>query len=88
MILNYSNALYLIEISFLNTEQLMDWQHPCPFDIHYSEFWRERYENDLLYNSYKFINGDSNTDMDLVAQITITKHRGICLEGEPINEVF
>jgi predicted nucleotidyltransferase len=86
--LYYSNSPYPIEISFLNTKQLKDWQHPCPFDFHFSEFWRKRYENDLLRGTYKFINEDSKTDTDLVAHITITNNRGICVEGEPIDEIF
>lgn len=88
VMLNNSNSPYPIEISFLNKEQLINWQHPCPFDFHYSEFWRKRYEDELLHNTYKFINEYSNTDTDLAAHITITNHRGICLEGEPISEVF
>jgi hypothetical protein len=86
--LYYSNSPYPIEISFLNTKQLKDWQHPCPFDFHYSEFWRKRYENDLLRGTYKFINEDSKTDTDLAAHITITNNRGICVEGETIDEIF
>ncbi|WP_010649791.1 aminoglycoside adenylyltransferase domain-containing protein [Oceanobacillus massiliensis] len=86
--LNYSNSPYPIEISFLNTEQLKDWKHPCPFDFHYSDFWRKRYENDLLRGTYTFLNDEVNTDTDLAAHITITNHRGICVEGEPIDEVF
>ncbi|WP_100333600.1 aminoglycoside adenylyltransferase domain-containing protein [Bacillus alkalisoli] len=86
--LTYSNSPFPIEISFINKEQLIDWQHPCPFDFHYSEFWRERYENDLSKNTYKFLNRDSNTDTDLAAHITITNHRGICVDGKPIEEVF
>ncbi|CAI9387567.1 hypothetical protein BACSP_02034 [Bacillus sp. T2.9-1] len=85
--LNYSNSPYPIEISFLNKEQLMDWQHPCPFDFHYSEYWRKRYEDDLLRNTDIFIK-DVNTDPDLAAHITIINHRGICIEGKPVNEVF
>lgn len=46
--LNFSNSSHPIEISFLNKEQLMDWKHPCPFDFHYSEYWRKQYESDLL----------------------------------------
>lgn len=89
-LLNYSNSPYPIEISFLNKEQLIDWQHPCPFDFHYSEFLRKGYENDLLNSTYEYINEDRKTDADLAAHITITitNHRGICLEGEPISEVF
>lgn len=86
--LNYSNSPYPLEISFLNKEQLMEWKHPCPFDFHYSEFWRKWYENELLNGTYKFINGDIKKDTDLAAHITIINQRGVCIEGEPINEVF
>lgn len=34
LLLDYSNSPYPIEISFLNTEQLRHWQHPCPYDFH------------------------------------------------------
>lgn len=87
-ILNCSNSPFPVEISFLNKEQLKSWQHPCPFDFHYSEFWRKQYEDDLLMCTYKFINEDINTDTDLAAHITITNYRGVCVEGEPIDEVF
>lgn len=86
--LMYSNSPYPVEISVLNNEQLKDWQHPCPYDFHYSEFWRERYVNDLLSGTYKFLNSDFNTDEDLAAHITITNNRGICVIGKPIGEVF
>lgn len=87
-LLNHSNFPFPIEISFLNREELRDWQHPCPFDFHYSEFWRERYQNDLLSGTSNFLNDDTSTDSDLAAHITITNHRGICVEGEPIEKVF
>ncbi|WP_226673436.1 aminoglycoside adenylyltransferase domain-containing protein [Rossellomorea aquimaris] len=86
--LNCSNSPYPIEISFMNQDQLKVWQHPCPFDFHYSEFWRERYEHDLLMGTYEFINGNSNTDPDLAAHITILHNRGICMAGKPIPEAF
>ncbi|MEW9678051.1 nucleotidyltransferase domain-containing protein [Lentibacillus sp. L22] len=47
-ILKHSKSPFPVEISFLSKKQLKDWQHPCPFDFHYSEFWRERYQYDLL----------------------------------------
>ncbi|MGD6960410.1 aminoglycoside adenylyltransferase domain-containing protein [Rossellomorea aquimaris] len=86
--LNCSNSPYPVEISFMNKKQLRDWQHPCPFDFHYSEFWRERYQDDLLRRTYEFLNEDINTDPDLAAHITILKNRGICMAGKPIAEVF
>ncbi|MFX3628851.1 MAG: aminoglycoside adenylyltransferase domain-containing protein [Ectobacillus sp.] len=88
LFLLYSNSPFPVEISFLNHEQLKDWQHPCPYDFHYSEFWRERYANDLLNGTYKFLNGGVHTDADLAAHITIMNNRGICLKGKPIGEVF
>lgn len=87
-LLGYSNSPYPIEISFLNTDQLRHWQHPCVFDFHYSEFWRERFERDLLNGTYQYINGDIHSDADLAAHLTITYQRGICVEGKPIKEVF
>ncbi|OIU71667.1 aminoglycoside adenylyltransferase domain-containing protein [Rossellomorea aquimaris] len=79
---------YPIEISFLNKGQLKEWQHPCQFDFHYSEFWRDRYENDLNSGTGEWINDDIKTDADLAAHITILNNRGICIGGRPITEVF
>lgn len=87
-LLDHSNLPFPVETSFLNREQLRDWQHPCSFDFHYSEFWRERYQNDLLRGTSNFLNDDTSTDTDLAAHITITNHRGICVEGDPIDKVF
>ena len=87
-LLNYSNSPYPIEISILNTEQLRHWQHPCPYDFHYSEFWRERFEKDLLNSTYQFLNSDIHTDADLAAHLTIINQRGVCVEGKAIEEVF
>ena len=86
--LNCSNSPFPIEISFLHKEQVKQWQHPCPFDFHYSECWRERYENDLLNGTDHFLNAKVSTDTDLAAHITILHHKGICISGRPIAEVF
>ncbi|WRP07487.1 aminoglycoside adenylyltransferase domain-containing protein [Rossellomorea aquimaris] len=83
-----SNSPFPVEISFLNLNQLKEWQHPCPYDFHYSEFWRERYEKDLVSETYKYLNGDVNTDADLAAHIMITTTRGVCVKGSPIGDVF
>ncbi len=88
LLLMQSSSPFPVEISFLNTEQLKEWQHPCPFDFHFSEFWRERYANDLLSGTDKFLNDDVNTDADIAAHITITNKRGVCVYGKSIDEVF
>lgn len=86
--LTKSTNPYPVEISILNKDQLTKWKHPCPYDFHYSEFWRERIESDLLNGTFKFLNSEKNEDIDLAAHITITNHRGICIEGPPIHVVF
>ncbi|MBJ8056110.1 DUF4111 domain-containing protein [Bacillus cereus] len=88
LFLTCSNEPFPLEISFMNKEQLETWKHPCPFDFHYSEFWRKRYEEDLSKGTNKYLNGEIKTDPDLAAHITITTHRGLCIEGKPIVEVF
>lgn len=88
LFLNFSNDPFPVEISFINKEQLKKWTHPCPFDFHYSEFWRGRYQDDLSKGTYQHLNGKLRNDADLAAHITIVNHRGICIEGPPIDEVF
>lgn len=88
LFLDYSSSPYPIEISFLNKKQLMGWQHPCPFEFHYSEHWRERYETELFQGTSKYISEVIQTDPDLAAHITITNYKGICIEGRPIDDVF
>lgn len=88
LFLTYSKEPFPIEISFLNEIQLNNWVHPCPYDFHYSEFWRERYENDLLRGTNLFLNNEVKCDSDLAAHITIINNRGICLKGRPIDKIF
>ncbi|MFM1652091.1 DUF4111 domain-containing protein [Brevibacillus sp. B_LB10_24] len=86
--LEISSKPFPVEISFLNEEQLKNWQHPCPFDFHYSEFWRERYEMDLCKGANQYLNDDQLKDPDLAAHVTVLYHRGICVEGRPVHDVF
>ena len=88
LFLHVSNSPYPIEVSFLCEDQLRQWQHPCPFEFHYSDFWRERYTEELLNDTSHFVNSAVRTDADLAAHITIVYSRGICIEGAPIGEVF
>ncbi len=88
LLLEYSNTPFPIEVSFLTIDQLKQWQHPCPFDFHYSEFWRQPYEEELTKGTSKYLNEDIQTDPDLAAHITIMNDKGICLEGDPIKLIF
>lgn len=88
LLLKISNEPFPVEISFMNMEQLINWTHPSLFDFHFSEIWRGRYQEDLSNNTKHYLNGEVRHDPDLAAHITILKHRGLRLEGPPIDEVF
>ena len=77
-----------IEISFLRRENLSPWRHPTPFDFHYSEDWRARFERDLTDDNWKTWNDVQHCDNDLAAHITVTNHCGLCLYGLPKENVF
>jgi hypothetical protein len=77
-----------IEISFLAHSQLLPWRYPTPFDLHYSEMWRDTYADDLLSGTWQAWNTNQQRDPDLAAHITVINARGICLTGEPIAAIF
>lgn len=82
--LEKSSKPFPLEISSITLAQLKGQSHPMPYDFHFSEFWRERYETDL----HKYLNNEEQIDVDLAAHFMILKHRGICLAGRPIKEIF
>ena len=88
LLLAQSGRPHPIEISFLRLADLHPWQHPAPFDLHFSEAWRRRYEEDLASGSWKRWNEQRRHDPDLAAHVTITRRRGVRLSGAPIDEVF
>jgi hypothetical protein len=77
-----------IEISFLTHSQLFPWRYPTPYELHYSEMWRDTYASDLLSGAWQTWGANQQRDPDLAAHITVTNARGICLAGEPIAAVF
>lgn len=87
-ILKLSNCPSPLEISFLTEQDLSPWRHPTPFDLHYSEMWREQYEKDVTNNTWQQWNEKRHKDPDLAAHVTIALNRGICLYGQPIRNAF
>ncbi len=77
-----------IEISFLSAADLTPWRYPTPFDLHYSEGWRERCEQALAGDGWQHWNDNRQNDADLAAHITITRARGISLLGQPIAQAL
>lgn len=88
LFLSTSTKPYPIEITFFHVEQLKVWSHPCPYDFHYSEYWRDRFVTALQNNSSLYFNLHDKTDVDLAAHLTILHKQGICLKGKPIHKVF
>ncbi|HOK42387.1 MAG TPA: DUF4111 domain-containing protein [Thermoclostridium sp.] len=71
-----------IEMSVILLRYAQDFKYPTPYELHYSEMVRERYLRDRDYICY----GDA--DKDQAAHMTVIRHRGICLYGKLIKEVF
>ena len=77
-----------VEISFLVEQDIHPFRYPLPFDLHYSEDWRERYTQALADGTWRSWNDEKRRDSDLAAHVTVTRARGICLDGKPILEVL
>jgi streptomycin 3"-adenylyltransferase len=86
-LLRISRSPHPLEISFLCLDNLHPWQYPTPFDLHYSEDWRAQYVRDLALDRWQQWTREVK-DNDLAAHLTVTKMRGVCLWGEPIDSVF
>lgn len=86
--LKISNQPYPLEISILAALQFTPWQFPTPYDFHYSEYWRRRYERELNEGTSIYFSSEEKMDSDLAAHFTILHYCGICLAGKPIPDVF
>jgi len=71
-----------VEVSIILETYLKEFIYPTPFEFHYSDYHRTRYESDENY-----ICGGVE-DPDLAAHIVITYHRGIALYGKAVRDVF
>jgi predicted nucleotidyltransferase len=81
LLLKYSKNPFPLEAHFLHERQLEHWEYPTSFDFHYSEYWRQWYEDG-------HVDLEETTDVDLAAHITIINKLGISLAGKPIKNVF
>ncbi|MBX9691985.1 MAG: DUF4111 domain-containing protein [Cyanobacteria bacterium] len=71
-----------LEVSVLRLEDTRNFQHPLPFEFHYSETMKES----ILAGSCQFSPG--SRDGDLAAHLTVLQQRGFCLAGRPIEDTF
>ncbi|TCI26407.1 DUF4111 domain-containing protein [Exiguobacterium sp. SH5S13] len=82
-----SNEPYPIELSVLTVRDLTAWRHPSPFDFHYSEGWRTRFESALRNRGVAMLQSGM-TDPDLAAHVRVTCERGLVLYGEALKDVI
>jgi len=82
-VLPLSGSPYPLEFSVLTAEGLDPWQYPTPFDLHYSEDWREKYRRELSHGGWRDWNEETVKDPDLAAHIKMTRLRGYTLWGKP-----
>ena len=89
-LLRLSGAARPIEVSYLRRGDLWPWRHPAPYDLHYSEAWRERYLSDLEGGGWREWRdpGRDERDADLAAHVTVVRARGVRLLGAAIADVF
>lgn len=71
-----------LELSVVLEEHTKDFVYPTPFELHYSKEHKKRYLSQPDY----ICGGE--TDKDLAAHFTVIKHRGVCLFGNDIDDVF
>lgn len=71
-----------LELSIVTLDALKNFQYPTPYELHFSN---ENVEN---FTGGKFDLMKHREDADLAAHFVITKNRGICLFGEPIEAMF
>ena len=73
-----------IEMSIVKKAVCRPLVYPTPFELHFSIAHLEWYRRD----SRDYISKMNGTDKDLAAHMMILYHRGLCVYGEQIGDVF
>jgi aminoglycoside adenylyltransferase-like protein len=82
-VLHISAAPYAVELHVVLESALRNWNHPLPFELHYSETYREGFGTDPLGTLARM----PRTDPDLAAHVAVTREAGIALVGRPVVDV-
>jgi|GEM_PF-151284 len=88
LLLELSGKPRPMEISFLLEASLKAWRHPLPYELHYSEDWRARFEQSMADPAWELLQAQERCDVDLAAHLTVLWHRGIRIAGPPIRALF
>lgn len=73
-----------IELSIVKKDVCKPFIYPTPFELHFSIAHLEWYKT----NPSDYLNRMNGVDKDLAAHFTIIYHRGKCLYGKEIRDVF
>lgn len=77
-----------VEISFLVEKDIFPYKNPLPYDLHYSEKWRERLLQDVRDEGWRRWDDGIRLDPDLAIHITVLHKYGILLYGKAIAEAL
>lgn len=89
LMLAQSGAPSPLEASWVLESELKRWRHPFPYDLHFSESWRSRFEANLNRLDWEMWLSREKLDRDLAAHFTIlTRRGGVVLYGPPVQQVF
>jgi predicted nucleotidyltransferase len=73
-----------LEFHLVAQADLRPWQHPTPFDFHYSDVWRDALRADLA----EALGRQGDADPDLAAHVMVVRQRGVAIDGPPPADVF
>jgi predicted nucleotidyltransferase len=82
MLLEVSNAPRPVELDVILASTLRRWRHPAPFEFHYSESLRGRFEAGELEP------WEHGVNRDLAAHAAVIREAGVAVVGPPPSEVF
>jgi predicted nucleotidyltransferase len=77
LLLNVSKTPHEIELDLVTTDQLAHWRHPSPYEFHYSESNRDRFEADPARRLEEL----SRPNADLAAHVTAARTAGVAVVG-------
>ncbi|MCT4782468.1 MULTISPECIES: aminoglycoside adenylyltransferase domain-containing protein [Exiguobacterium] len=84
--LTKSTQPYPLELTVLTERALREWVHPSPFEVHYSEQWRTRLEEETIEELLE--EQRDMTDPDVAAHLKVIMERGCVLFGNPMRELL